>query len=125
MLREVEQNLRLQPAVQDAAVLARTLADGSRKLVAFIVRKDAEARDAHSVQTIRKGLAALLPDYAVPAEFVFLEQIPLNANGKIDRATLLNRAESQADAFSGGSFSAGENTSTAAVVAEIWAGVLG
>ncbi len=130
MLREVEQNLRLQPAVQDAAVLARPLPDGSRKLVAFVVRKNAEAPSSRGAQTIRKGLATILPDHAVPAEFVFLEQIPVNANGKVDRAALLNRAESQAAAFSAGSFSAGglsaeNDTSTAVMLSEIWAGVLG
>ncbi|NEQ95203.1 MAG: amino acid adenylation domain-containing protein [Cyanothece sp. SIO2G6] len=41
-----------------------------------------------SVQDLRQELQAQLPDYMVPATFVWLKQMPLNANGKIDRAKL-------------------------------------
>jgi len=52
-------------------------------IVAFV---GAEAVDASSV---RKQLAARLPDYMVPWEIRTLRQLPLNDNGKFDRGALL------------------------------------
>jgi len=37
---------------------------------------------------LRQRLAALLPDYAVPSMLVLLDELPLNRNGKVDRAAL-------------------------------------
>jgi acyl-coenzyme A synthetase/AMP-(fatty) acid ligase len=39
-----------------------------------------------------RGLAELLPDYMVPRKIRRVEALPLNANGKIDRAAVRVRA---------------------------------
>jgi hypothetical protein len=39
-------------------------------------------------EDLRAFLAARLPDYMVPADFVFHRQLPLTANGKVDRQAL-------------------------------------
>lgn len=44
-----------------------------------------------SVDPIREALAAKLPDYMVPRKFHFLENLPLNVNGKFDRKALAER----------------------------------
>jgi D-alanine--poly(phosphoribitol) ligase subunit 1 len=42
---------------------------------------------------LKKSLYALLPDYMIPAEIHRLDAVPLNSNGKIDRALLMGRKE--------------------------------
>ena len=45
-------------------------------------------RYAPSVEALREHLRQQLPDYMVPRAFVRLEQLPLTANGKVDRQGL-------------------------------------
>lgn len=37
---------------------------------------------------LRKQIGVALPKYMVPGKFVFMEELPRNANGKIDRLKL-------------------------------------
>jgi acyl carrier protein len=53
--------------------------------VAYLV---AEAQPAPSSGELRELLRVLLPDYMVPARFVFLDAMPLGPNGKLDRKAL-------------------------------------
>ncbi len=41
-----------------------------------------------STESLRRFLADKLPDYMIPTSFVFLERLPLSANGKINRTAL-------------------------------------
>ncbi|WP_144119249.1 non-ribosomal peptide synthetase [Catellatospora sichuanensis] len=79
---EVEAHLRAAESVVDAAVTAS--ADGAA-LVAYVVGTPDPAR-------LREQLAAALPAYLVPSAFMLVEQLPRNANGKLDRAALAGLA---------------------------------
>ncbi|WP_426234752.1 amino acid adenylation domain-containing protein [Pseudomonas sp. TWP3-2] len=73
--------------VSEAAVLALPLDDDPARLqlLAWIVPAPGVALKAES---LREQLQACLPDYMVPAQLVLLEQLPLTANGKLDKRAL-------------------------------------
>uniref|UniRef100_UPI00313D0246 amino acid adenylation domain-containing protein n=1 Tax=Pseudomonas sp. TH32 TaxID=2796397 RepID=UPI00313D0246 len=81
-LGEIETRLMELDCVREAVVIA---ADG--QLVAYAV--PTEARDAGELRSeIRQRLGEHLPDYMVPAQLIFLDQLPLSPNGKLDRKAL-------------------------------------
>jgi acyl-coenzyme A synthetase/AMP-(fatty) acid ligase len=82
---EIEAALREHPAVADAAVVAREDRPGDRRLAAYVV---AAAGAVVEPFALRAHLAARLPEFMVPAAFVRLERIPVDANGKVDRRAL-------------------------------------
>ncbi len=85
---EVEALLSAHPQLAQAAVVVREDAPGDRRLVAYYVAKEGEAREMGGAGELRRYLSARLPVYMVPAAFVQLEALPLNANGKVDRRAL-------------------------------------
>jgi nonribosomal peptide synthetase DhbF len=58
---------------------------GGSTLVAYIV---GEPGREPAADILRERLASSLPDYMVPGAFVTLADLPLNENGKVDRAAL-------------------------------------
>ncbi len=79
-LAEIEAALCRLAGVTEAAVVAR---DGS--LLAYVARSNEAVASADG---LRDGLRERLPDYMVPARFVFLERLPHTPNGKLDRNAL-------------------------------------
>jgi thioesterase domain-containing protein/acyl carrier protein len=79
--------LSAHPAVVSCAVVARGDRNG-RHLVAHVVPKDTP----FDIENVRAHLANKLPDYMCPRLFVVREQLPLSANGKIDRQSLAREA---------------------------------
>lgn len=78
---EIEVVLLGSGLVGQARVVAR---DGM--LVAYVV-----ADHVVAVDTLREHVAAKLPSYMIPAQFVLLDELPLNPNGKLDTAALESR----------------------------------
>ncbi|MGA4837502.1 AMP-binding enzyme [Streptomyces sp. G45] len=81
---EVEAVLDALPGVRRAVVVAVTVA-GSTRLAAAYTRTGAADADA---ETLAAACAAHLPAYMVPRHFQALEDLPVTANGKVDRARL-------------------------------------
>ena len=85
-LGEIEAKLIEQPGVDEAVVLVREDQPGNKRLVAYVT---ARGSGALTEDVLRKAIGESLPHYMQPSAYVFLESLPLNANGKIDRKALL------------------------------------
>jgi amino acid adenylation domain-containing protein len=96
---EVEAMLDRVAGLGQSVVVAETDRTGARQLVAYFTLDPGEpdGRTADSapttsapadVTTLRRVLAAHLPEYMIPSAFVRLETLPLTPSGKIDRAAL-------------------------------------
>ncbi|WP_433273364.1 non-ribosomal peptide synthase/polyketide synthase [Actinosynnema sp. CS-041913] len=110
-LGEIEAVLASYPSVRQVAVVVR-----DDRLVAYVV-----ASDEVTVPELRDHAALSLPDYMVPTAYVTLDRLPLNANGKLDRAAL---PAPERDASVGDGFVA-PRTEVERLVAGVWADVLG
>ncbi len=82
---EIVTLLNRHPAVSSSLVLAREDLSGEKRLVAYLVLAPEAEVTAHA---LREHLAASLPDYMLPALFVYLPALPVMPNGKVDRAAL-------------------------------------
>jgi amino acid adenylation domain-containing protein len=90
-LGEIQAVLAEHPDVREVAVIAHGGAAGSEvRLAAYVVAADGRRVD---VGALAEHCAWQLPAYMVPAAFVALDVIPLNANGKLDRTALPDPAE--------------------------------
>jgi acyl carrier protein len=90
-LGEIEARLSEHAGVNQALVTVREDRPGDRRLVAYYTTPELGGGGLGKVpdpENLRSYLAGKLPDYMVPAAYVWLEKIPLTANGKADRQRL-------------------------------------
>ena len=121
---EVERALlRASAAIAEAAVVVREDRPGEGRLVAYLAAREREGQRRPAVAELRRALAASLPTYMVPSEFVWLAALPLTPTGKVDRLAL---PLPQPAAPSAETDAAGTppRTSLEARLAMIWADVL-
>jgi len=83
-LGEIESILCQHAAVREAKVIAREDVPGSKRLVAYLIALEPPP----DISALREHLKQKLPEYMVPAAFVFLSRLPLTTNGKIDQKAL-------------------------------------
>ncbi|MCU0286522.1 MAG: amino acid adenylation domain-containing protein, partial [Acidobacteria bacterium] len=86
-LGEIEARLLKAPQVKAAIVTTKSNPAGDLYLCAYIVPHIAAVGDL-DINSIREFLARQLPAYMIPTYFVPMAEIPLTANGKIDRKRL-------------------------------------
>ncbi|MFJ8311767.1 MULTISPECIES: amino acid adenylation domain-containing protein, partial [unclassified Streptomyces] len=116
-LGEVEAELAAQPEVRQAAAVVRGEGDRGDRLVAYVVPVTPGAADP---DLLRERLARSLPEYMVPTAIVFLDELPLTPQGKLDRRALPD-AEEEARAPRG----RGPRTPVEEILCGIFADVLG
>jgi len=113
-LGEIEATLAKHPSVRQAVVVAKPDAQGDKQLIAYVVGPS-------PTDDLRAYLRENLPDYMVPTAMIALTRLPLNANGKVDRQSLLEPEKFQ---FKSNAYVA-PRTAAETKIAEIWSEVLG
>ena len=91
---EVENAILRNEAIEKVFVMAWSEYKGANKqLVAyFVTKKELNKND------LRKWLSSFLPDYMIPAHMIAMEELPLNANGKVERKKLPSPADESHEA---------------------------
>jgi amino acid adenylation domain-containing protein len=116
-LREIESALAQHEEVRAAVVVAREAENGDKQLVAYV------AGDQVSTTQLRTYLRGRVPEYMVPSFFITLDQLPLLANGKVDRRQLLQLAQ-QAQPQQDAKEYVAPRTAAEEVLSDLWAEVL-
>ena len=111
---EIEARLLKHSAVKEAVVLAWEDETNNGKFLAAYLTGNA------SEQELRTFLEQELPEYMVPAYFVFLGKMPLTINGKTDRKAL-QRPDTEKMAEE--NFAAAENE-TQEILTKVWSEIL-
>ena len=114
---EVQSQLLTHPLITRAEVIAKTMHHGAVELVAYVV-----ASGNIDVTELRTHVANVLPHYMVPSAFVFIDEMPLTSNGKVDRRALPEPDQLRPEL--GAAFVA-PRTATEESLASMWAEVLG
>ncbi|MCY8923050.1 non-ribosomal peptide synthetase, partial [Bacillus atrophaeus] len=113
-LSEIEVRLAQLSAVQDAAVAAVKDNAGNTALCAYVTPEDADT------ESLKSALKDTLPDYMIPAYWVTMDELPVTANGKVDRKALPQPdIEAQSAAYKAPA------TEMEELLAAIWQDVLG
>ncbi|MFI6644564.1 amino acid adenylation domain-containing protein [Streptomyces sp. NPDC050504] len=118
---EVEAALARHPAVRAAAVTVRT-DGGAPRLVGYAVTGGQADGEQVTASALREHLAAWLPEHMVPGAFVFLDELPTTAHGKVERSALPAPDSSRPELAQ--EYAAPRDAAERAL-AEVWAEVLG
>ncbi|AKK74859.1 thioester reductase [Chryseobacterium gallinarum] len=92
-LGEIERSLTQDKNIREALVITKDTVNGNKYLVAFVVATPGAEKDGTSV---RNQLKEELPGYMIPAQIIFIDKIPLTANGKTDIRSLRDLADKEA-----------------------------
>ena len=117
-LGEIEVVLGQHPNVSQAIVVIRNDQPGDQRLIAYLTA----AGPLPLAHELRQFAQLYLPDYMVPAAFVWLDEMPLTANGKVDRRALPAPDYSLTENIT--AFVKARDP-VEELLADIWAGVLG
>jgi amino acid adenylation domain-containing protein len=135
-LGEIEERLMEHGGVGRAVVVAREDGSGDKRLVAYYTyREDSEAGEGGQEESkgregagagrigaeeLQEHVRGRLPEYMVPAAYVWMEKLPLTENGKVDRKRL---PEPEGSAYAVKSYEAPEGEIETAL-ASIWEDLL-
>ena len=114
-LGEIENRLSAHPKVLSSVVTAKSHNDSTYLCAYYTSEKELD------VSSLKSHLSSGLPDYMVPAIFMYMKNIPLSPNGKADRKAL---PEPRFDEAVKSEITA-PDTGTEAVLLEIWSRILG
>lgn len=84
-LEEIENILGRHPKIREQVVIVREDAPGDKRIVAYVVVHSGETA---TVKELRQYMEKYLPVFMIPSAVVFMEQMPLSPNGKVNRKAL-------------------------------------
>ncbi|PAC76391.1 non-ribosomal peptide synthetase, partial [Bacillus velezensis] len=113
-LSEIEVRLAQLADVHDAAVTAVEDKAGNTALCAYV------APQQDDIEALKSALKDTLPDYMVPAFWVEMDELPVTANGKIDKKAL-----PAPDIEAGSAAYKAPETEMETLLSDIWQEVLG
>jgi acyl-coenzyme A synthetase/AMP-(fatty) acid ligase len=88
-LQEIEAVLRRACGTEEVAAVAWPVENGSAEAVVAFTSRHPDSDEKRVLATCRETL----PEYMVPRKIFVLDEMPLNINGKIDRAKLITLLE--------------------------------
>ncbi|MEC0538176.1 amino acid adenylation domain-containing protein [Bacillus inaquosorum] len=81
--QEIEVTLMNHPDIKEAAILIRQDQNGEHELCAYYC----SVQKLNAID-LRSYMASELPEYMIPAKWIWVDSIPLTPNGKVDQAAL-------------------------------------
>ena len=118
-LGEIEAALSEHETVKQCVVIVREYEGGEKRLVGYVVGREEEGVRG---EELRRYLRGKLPEYMVPWAIVELKEMPMTANGKLDRKRLPAPEVGQAE---GGEERVRGRTPIEEIVSDIFSEVLG
>ena len=119
-LQEIEAVIKSHPGTRECVVIVREDAPDDKLLVAYVV---ADHNAPPTRDELRLFVRERLPDYMAPSLFVFQDELPLTAQGKINRRALLQH-DYRRDSLTADTFVAPRNE-VETILAEVWTEALG
>jgi amino acid adenylation domain-containing protein len=114
---EIITALNSHPAIRASVMVASGSSSADRQLVAYVVATNGERPGRDELGAF---LRDFLPEYMLPSRYVWLDELPLTAHGKIDRDAL----PAPIDANGAGASADGSRTATEAAIAAVLAELL-
>ena len=88
-LEEIESAIQQVPGVSQVAVVYKRIREGFGHIIAHVACPDGRPTE----NGLREALRSALPAYMLPNRYLVTRELPKNANGKIDRVLLRDRAD--------------------------------
>lgn len=83
-LGEIESVLDKLPNIKKNTVIVNSLPSGELRLIAYLQSETPK----HDTANVKKQLEEILPEYMIPSIFMWVNEFPITANGKIDKKAL-------------------------------------
>lgn len=84
-IQEIEKNILRCKEVKSVSVMVKNSKNNSKRIIAFVIPC---SEDENIKMKIKERAAEFLPDYMIPHDFIFLNEMPLTDNGKVDSSKL-------------------------------------
>lgn len=92
-LGEIETALCRHPQIRAAVATVHGKSREAKRLIAYVVAANDD--DRPKPEQLKAFLAAKIPEYMIPETWIWLTDIPLSANGKLDRKALPDPEQGQ------------------------------